>query len=137
MSNFQFPVQDPYWLEVSASLRKGILFVKMPRSKVSRLVRMLLITKKDLSQKKIEESEKVFIFHSFASDWKEDLPVLREIVTKDASGVVQEIVTAIENGLRNDARVDWVSRVGGPSRKNSDSLEFLEVLPGEKIPSLD
>lgn len=114
--------QDPRWSEVSASLRKGKLYVKMSREKTLLLVHALTTQHKDLGEKETLESARAFVFADSTDGWNQDLAILKGMVP---SATLQEIILAIEAGLRNDAQVDWVSRVGGPPREDIDALESL------------
>jgi len=114
--------QDPRWAEVSASLRKGRLFVKISKEKTLLLEHALTEQHKDLGEKETLESAKTFVFTDSIDGWNQDLAILKGMVS---SAILQEIILAIEAGLRNDAQVDWVSRVGGPPREDIDALESL------------
>ncbi len=114
--------QGSRWSECSASLRTGTLYVKVPRVKAIIIVRMLGAENQDLLPKKILESKKAFVFCGSTDDWNEDLLTLKAL--RD-SAVVSELVLAIEAGLRNEVWVDWISRVNGPPREDSDVLESL------------
>ena len=114
--------QDSRWTECSASLRKGTLYVKMPRAKVILLIEILSAENQDLLQKEILESKKAFVFYGSTDDWNEDLVTLKGLAP---SGITTELVLAIEAGLRNEPNVDWVSRIGGPPREDSDALDSL------------
>jgi len=114
--------QDPRWTEASASLRKGTLYVKLPRAKVILLIEELTSQEQDLLQKEILESQKAFVFYGPTDDWNEDLVTLKGM---NPSGITTELVLAIEAGLRNEDQVDWISRIGGPPRETSDVLESL------------
>ena len=103
-------------------LRKGTLYVKMPREKVTLLVQILVEAEQDLLRKEILESQKAFVFYGSTDDWNEDLVTLKGLAP---SGITTELVLAIEAGLRNEALVDWVSRIGGPAREDRDALESL------------
>ena len=115
--------QDPKWTEVSASLRKGKLYVKVPHFKVPVLIQALLAAEEDLLSKEILESTKAFVFYGPTDDWNEDLTTLRSMKTQDL--MVVEFALAIEAGLRNEAQVDWISRAGGPPPEVLDALENL------------
>lgn len=114
--------QDPRWSEASASLRKGKLYVKLSREKTLLLVAALTKQHKDLGEKETLESPKSFVFADSTDGWNEDLVVLKGL---EPAASIQEIILAIEAGLRNDAQVDWISRVGGPPREPIDALESL------------
>jgi len=60
--------QDPRWTEASASLRKGTLYVKLPRAKVILLIEELTSQEQDLLQKEILESQKAFVFYGPTDD---------------------------------------------------------------------
>ena len=83
---------------------------------------MLGAENQDLFRKKILESERAFVFCGSTDDWNKDLLTLNAL--KD-SAVVSELILAIEAGLLNEAWVDWISRVNGPPREDSDALESL------------
>jgi len=124
--------QDSRWTEISASLRKGTLYVKMPREKVIFLIEVLTHEKQDLITKEILDSRKAFVFFGPTDDWNEDLITLKALgsssfvkETPSLIGTVQELVLAIEAGLRNEDLFDWISRVGGPPREGRDALESL------------
>ena len=135
--------QDPKWKEVSASLRKGTLYVKMPRDKVILFIEALASEKQDLIRKEILESRMAFVFYGSTDDWNEDLVTLEALgssgfvkETPSLIGTVQELITVVKAGLRNEAEVDWVARIGGPPRENTDALESLEPQSGESRPPL-
>jgi hypothetical protein len=115
-------VLDSQWEEVSASLRQGILYVKVPREKVQPFLDALVQEEEDLILKQVLESEKAFVFYGPTDDWNEDLTTLKGLLP---SSVVEEFISVVEAGLRNDARVDWISRIGGPPRGEADALENL------------
>jgi hypothetical protein len=117
-----FERQDPNWSEVSASLRKGKLYVKMPRVKVLLLVAELTKQSQDIGVKDVHESTRSFVFVDSPDGWNQDLVVLRGM---EPTATLQEVVLAVEAGLRNEDRVDWISRIGGPPREDIDALESL------------
>ena len=128
--------QDPKWREVSASLRKGTLYVKMPREKVILLVEALAAEKQDLIRKEILESPRAFVFYGSTDDWNEDLVTLEALgssgfvrETPSLITVVKEFITIVKAGLRNEAEVDWILRIGGPPREERDVLESLSEGP--------
>jgi hypothetical protein len=110
-------VQDPYWEEIAASLRKESLYVKMSRQKVLILIKALRAEDQDLYRKGIEESDRSFVFSGPPVDWVEDLEVLQ---TLEPSGILAELIAAILAGLRNDSMVDWITRAGGPPPERDD-----------------
>ena len=110
-------VQDPYWEEIAASLRKEVLHVKMPRQKVLILIKALHTENQDLYRKEIEESNRAFVFSGPPVDWVEDLEVLQ---TLEPSGVLAELIAAVLAGLRSDSTVDWITRAGGPPPERGD-----------------
>lgn len=137
---------DTKWTNISASLRKGILYVKVSREKVILLTHALVADDQDLLLKETLESEKAFVFYGPADDWNEDLKTLRKLKPSaeslagaDAGSLVaEELIAAIEAGLRNEAQADWISRTGGPVRENGATLEDLGPLLREEEPiSLD
>ena len=123
------PWQDPNWTEISASLRKGTLYVKMQKSKASSIVHILQDADQDLLRKKIQDSGMAFVFSGSTDDWNEDLITLKKIRVTESSGGVEDLIQAVEAGLRNEPRVDWISRIGGPPR---DALDALESLFGDE-----
>ena len=137
---------DTEWTSISASLRKGILYVKVSREKATLLVQALVAEEQDLLRKETLESGKTFVFYGPIDGWSEDLKTLRKLKPSadllpgaDAGALVaEELIATIEAGLRNEAQVDWISRVNGPARENVDSLEDLGPLLREEEPiSLD
>lgn len=127
--------QDPRWREMSASLRKGQLFVKMPVSQAYLLSLALnhaledCLTKeaeeylrKDLLEFLIREIEGArslqhqSIFYQVPSETAlKDANLLRdELEAHDHSGIIERFRTTLESGLEDDPRVDWIRRVGGP-----------------------
>jgi hypothetical protein len=114
--------QDPQWQEASASLRKGKLYVKLSRAKTLLLVAEMTRQNKDIGEKDVLESPKSFVFADSTDGWNQDVAVLKGM---EPSATVQELILAIEAGLRNEAQVDWISRVGGPPREDIDALESL------------
>lgn len=123
-------LQDPRWTEVSASLRGGILHVKMPREKAIALVTELTRQDQDLSSKKVLDSERSLVFSGPIDDWNHDLVVLKAL---EPSALVAEVVLAISAGLVNDVRYDWLSRVGGPPREELDALGSLFLDSGDFV----
>ena len=106
--------QDSRWTEISASLRDETLYVKIPREKVNLLIWALLAAHQDLFLKEVLESEKTFVFSGSPGDWNGDLLTLKSLKTSD--DVVTELIQAVKAGLRNEAQVDWITRIGGPPR---------------------
>ncbi len=48
-----------------------------------------------------------------------DIMALRIAVAEDRYGVLAQFHDALLRGLRNDPRVDWIARVGGPNPNSS------------------
>lgn len=110
--------QDPSYTKISASLRKGRLYVKATRNKVVIFLKALLKADADLIRKEIiydpESQHKTFVFVGPVEEWKEDVALLATLVTGDETGALEEFRSAIELGIRNDRTVDWIARVNGP-----------------------
>ncbi len=121
--------QDPRWTEISASLRKGKLYVKMPREKVKPFLEALEAESQDLYLKEVLESPRSFVLCAPVDDWNQDLITLKDL---RPSVVVTEFILVLEAGLRNEDLVDWIARIGGPPREDSDTLESLF---GGRIPN--
>ena len=112
--------QDSRWTEISASLRGETLYVKMPRPKADLLIWALLAAHQDLFLKEVSESEKALVFSGSTDDWNGDLLTLKSLET--SSDVVTELIQAVEAGLRNEAQVDWIARIGGPTHNKTLGL---------------
>lgn len=129
--NFQPRVgmnQDPRWHEISASLRSGKLWVKLPRERCTRVVNALNQAGEDLLRKETYENGKSFFFVGSIDDWNEDLLTLEKATLKDPTGALREFTAAVAAGLRNDPEVDWVARIGGPDRQADQALEALQTV---------
>jgi hypothetical protein len=110
----------------------------MPRDKVILFIEALASEKQDLIRKEILESRMAFVFYGSTDDWNEDLVTLEALgssgfvkETPSLIGTIQEVITAVKAGLRNEAEVDWILRIGGPPREERDVLESLSEGPEE------
>lgn len=159
--------QDPRWKEISASLREGKLFVKLPHFKALLLRDSLLKTihllsndeYKELAKTKdylekysvwlTEEMDMAFVARQPSVFYRAILTVaaadaehLGKVVHLDPTGRLSEFHAVLEAGLRNDPEVDWIARVSGPSPdfsglERGDYLEMSTVDLEDFAPLLD
>jgi hypothetical protein len=147
-----FEKLDPRWQMISASLRKGQLYVKMPIAKA----RALLIVWHVVSQKaagpadhskrinaliKLIEDEAVgsqtygiasVFYMASDAECQEDIDALTSFVAEDATGVLQSFKDALEKGMQSDPEVDWIARVGGPQAHPFEALQ-MEPEPVDQL----
>ena len=111
-------VQDPGYSRVSASRRKGRLYVKATFEKVVVFVGALIKSDEDLLRKEIyfdsDSRSQTFVFDGSVEDWQEDLVTLAAVAVQDSTGMVEMFRKIIELGLENDLSVDWIARVQNP-----------------------
>lgn len=128
------PTQDPNWKRISASLRDGKLYVKMPKTKALTLVRVLINLGLDFRTKEIYENSSSFVFSGSIEDWQKDLKdlsesariAMQEGATSPSSGaILVELRKSVSKGLDSDPDVDWILRVNGPIGNHLEALEFL------------
>lgn len=139
---------DPQWQKMSASLRKGVLYVKMPIEKAQ----VLLATWKlegckdvgegafvasklfDLIRDEAKASEDFRIrsvFYSSPIDkCREDIDLIgkhidlaRKQGNTEAAEILNQFREVLELGLKLDPGVDWIARTGGPPARASDALQ--------------
>ncbi len=137
---------DPGWQEFGASLRKDQLYVKMPLKKAGVLLDAIDIAgfmTGDLDDPSPAEGLLAFLraemnratnqslFYVVSVDEvKKDIEQLSLIEPKDRIGLIQRFRVTLEAGLRNDPKVDWITRVGGPKPDPSpDSSEPVKAKP--------
>lgn len=137
---------DPRWTEMSASLRKGTVYVKMPLKSARILV--ILLEKVCSDEPDTQTSMKIEVLREFLKGELEasadyatlvpqhslfyalpvteaaaDAATLQVVEEKDVSGIVRMFRQALSRGSEGDADVDWLIRVGGP--KPDSPLEGL------------
>jgi hypothetical protein len=137
--------QDPRWREISASLRKGKLFVKMPISRAWMLTVVLRTAlgkcdealdpikylKEDLLGFLVREIdgarelEHRSIFYQVPEETgRKDVALLREhLEPSDNTHEIRYFCEVLEAGLNGNPGVDWISRVGGP-KSSTPSLDL-------------
>lgn len=107
--------QDPGYARVSASRRKGKLYVKATLEKVVVFIGALIKSGEDLLRKEIyhdqDSRSQTFVFAGSVEDWQEDLQTLAVVAAQDNTGMVEMFRTVIELGLESDPAVDWIARV--------------------------
>ena len=125
MANTKSP-RDPDWGKVSASLRKGVLYVKLPRAKLFLLTWGLMKIKEDLASKDIQETEYSFFISGTAEEWAKDQEAIAASLEKNRALllpgpllILLEFCKVIRRGLANDPKVDWISRVSSSSTSGS------------------
>lgn len=149
-----FDKLDPKWQMISASLRKGQLYVKMPLAKARALLMVWSITssttKLTHEQNLVDNLNTVFklleeeavgsqtygiasVFYMVSTDQCEtDIKALTSFVEEDASGVLRSFKEALEAGLRSDPEADWIARVGGPPAHPFEALQ-REIVPVDDL----
>ncbi len=121
---------DPSWREFGASLRKNSLYVKMPLSKARRLLVNMDVASflsGDVTEPGPGDEMLRFLREQFkattnqslfyavpVAEARRDIEALIIIEAKDRSGILRQFRSALEAGLNNDPRVDWIARMGGP-----------------------
>lgn len=140
-----FEKLDPRWQMISASLRKGQLYVKMPIAKARALMMVWQIissaTKLTHDQKLVDRVNTAFkliedeavgsqtygiasVFYMVSdAECQEDIDALMSFVAEDKTGILQSFKEALEAGLRSDPEVDWIARVGGPVAHPFEALQ--------------
>ena len=122
---------DPLWKEISASLRAGYLYVKMPRTTARRIAFILQLECKqgtkdssavakfltDLVTQGIDFSIYFSLTIPAAGKEMETLAIFEDALVKN-------YVRVLQAGLDNDPAVDWITRVGGPGANPSPSFEM-------------
>lgn len=131
--------QDPKWLELSASLRQGSLYVKMPMLRAHELLmclNMASLLRTDAGISPVAElteflhseyqraTNPSLFYAANADDVRKDIEALRAVEPRDRTEPLQQFRETLEAGLRNDPQVDWIRRVGGPEPDNG--LEGLK-----------
>ncbi len=122
---------DPNWSHFAASLRKDTLYVKMPLSKAKKVILAIeaIIVRlgsgptvdglKPLSKfllREVRRATNPSLFYAVSvEEARMDLRALRKALVEDPDGVLEKFYSALLSGLRNDPRVDWIARVGGPN----------------------
>ncbi len=151
-------LSDPQWQEYSASLRKGSLYVKLPRTQarmlsgaLERVLQALerkdcinlsesktYLTRyakflKDEIDKALVVSQPMVIYAATLDYATDDAKHLRLVEHLDLTATLVPFQRCLEAGLRGDPEVDWVTRVGGPK----PDLSGLEPNASEEILLLD
>lgn len=151
---------DPRWKEFSASIRKGVLYVKMPAEKANLLVLSMqclralkemgeeislgnLHTQEVFLREQVEAATNPSVFISVtAENVREDIETLRSIEERDQAGILRSYREVLEKGLRNEPAVDWITRMGGPKADPFEGLakddvnrepEFLSIFDLEDV----
>lgn len=141
---------DPRWKETSASLREGVLFVKMPVSQAFMLILVLQSLLKqydpnlagkgnrylkedflDFLIKEVEGARALghySVFYQVPEEAaRKDSALLLSLAGTDTFGILSHFQQVLEAGLREDPEVDWIARVGGPS-PNANLLSLDEPM---------
>lgn len=121
---------DPFWQCFGASLRKDILYVKMPLSRAQRLLDSMELASfltGDVTEVKPVDELLAFLREQFqaatnqslfyripAEEARKDIANLITLEPRDRSGIIQKFRFSLEKGLRDDPKVDWITRMGGP-----------------------
>ena len=141
---------DPSWREFGASLRKNTLYVKMPLSKARKLIvnmELASFLSGDITEPGPAPSDEMlkFLREQFkaatnqslfyavpVADARRDVEALTLIEAKDKSEILRQFRSALEAGLNNDPRVDWIARTGGPKPEDSKGSEDPTVTPPDE-----
>ena len=139
-----FEKLDPKWQMISASLRKGQLYVKMPVAKARAISMVWDILSKSFAMASTEKQEKIdalikliteeavmsqtygiaSVFYMIPVDQcKEDIEIIDDVASEDQTGVFTLFKEALEKGLQSDPEVDWITRVGGPQAHPFEALQ--------------
>lgn len=126
---------DPYWQFFGASLREDILYVKMPLSRAQRLLASIDLASfltGDITEaspvdgllaflrEQLRAATNQSLFYRIpVEEARQDIVDLTALEPKDQSGIIEKFRVCLERGLRNDPRVDWISRMGGPKPDGS------------------
>jgi len=124
---------DPRWTEMSASLRRRSLFLKMPLRTASTIIKILeniLEKPENPTQESLksgllamlrEEASGAIEYHLWsifcripAREAAKTADALLEIEPLDSTKSLTELRQTLNLGLLNDPKVDWIIRVGGP-----------------------
>ena len=124
---------DPRWTEMSASLRRRSLFLKMPLRTASTIIKILeaLLEKPKtpteeslksgllaMLQEEVDGAREYHLWSIFCSiparEAAQVADSLLEIEPLDSTKLLSELRQTLNSGLLNDPKVDWISRVGGP-----------------------
>lgn len=136
-------ISDPRWKELSASLRQGNLYIKLPRNQVfdllkafsSTLIVMKIEEDPDLSVKYTylttyiefltEQIKKILmvaqtsvVYSTSQDQTMKDVACFKVVEHLDKSGRIFLFRNCLEAGLRGDPEVDWITRVEGPKIRN-------------------
>lgn len=125
-------MKDPRWTEMSASRRRGLIYLKIPRVDIA----MLLFEMKEETlvpglihflRKLYEECEEVdqpvLVWSVTLEKAKQDIEDLRPYGRRRQ---VARLIQVLERGLAGDPDVDWISRVGGPRPAPEDQEEKVQ-----------
>lgn len=129
---------DPRWTEISASLRRRSLFLKMPLRTASTIIKILenILEKPENPTQESLKSGLLAMLQEEAAGAREyalwsifcRIPareaarmadLLLEIEPLDSTKLLSELRQTLNLGLLNDPKVDWISRVGGPPPEGS------------------
>jgi hypothetical protein len=124
---------DPRWTEISASLRRRSLFLKMPLRTASTIIRILenILEKPEnptqeslksgllaMLQEEVSGAIEYCLWSIFcripAREAAQLADSLLEIELLDSTKLLSGLRQTLNLGLLNDPKVDWISRVGGP-----------------------
>ena len=153
---------DPRWREMSASLRRGVVYVKMPLTKAYLLLHFLdglnfSSTEETPNRKRLRElrdllSEEIRATEEYSAlvpqpslfyrlgyrEARQDALALQEVEDQDLGGNVRLFRRCLSRGSEGDPDLDWIARVGGP--KPDSPLEGLSegeiILDELDFPSL-
>ena len=131
------PLCDSQWKSISASLREspeGVLsiYLKLPADKLWEIVLEITYYTQALpSQSKVQE-HLTALMNFFKREYKasmdpsiflripveeikKDILSLKAVADQARGPSVEDFIAAAEAGLRNDPKVDWITRCGGPA----------------------
>ncbi len=128
---------DSQWKLISASLREspeGVLsiYLKLPADKLWEIVLEIIYYTQALpAQSKVQEhltaltnffkreykasSEPSIFLRIPVEEIKKDILSLKPVADYSKGTSVEDFIAAVEAGLRNDPKVDWITRCGGPA----------------------
>lgn len=139
--------KDPRWREISASLRKQVLYLKLPtdtlhliavfldsrlrdpypketvKPHLPRLRQLQTFLQEEERQSHLVEQSSSFLALR-EEEAASDLEALKAL--QQTGGILGEFSRALELGLQNDPSVDWILRVGGPKPKPARPLPAME-----------
>lgn len=124
---------DPRWTEISASLRRRFLYVKMPLRTATTIVKILEELLKEpttpaqeslrqgllsVLQDEVSGAQEYHLWSIFckipAQEAARIADELVEVENLDSTKLLAALRRVLNAGLVNDPKVDWIIRVGGP-----------------------